>query len=103
MSDEAKARLQAMNRPVPEADPVAYARMKYEMENRTNRGFMSKVWGPFSGHPDMTPGGQVGQPADDRLPSDHPGQRSRGSGRDPRRRHGVTDVGAQIAADSERR
>ena len=25
-----------MKRPVPEADPVAYARMKYELENRTN-------------------------------------------------------------------
>ena len=27
---EAKSQLKAMNRPVPEADPVAYARMKYE-------------------------------------------------------------------------
>src|SRR5262245_45092589 len=35
--EEAKSRLQAMNLPVPEADPVAYARMKYEIENRTNR------------------------------------------------------------------
>ena len=29
-ADEAKAQLEAMKRPVPEADPVAYARMKYE-------------------------------------------------------------------------
>src|SRR5687767_12152764 len=31
--EEAKTRLQQMNRPIPEADPVAYARMKYEIEN----------------------------------------------------------------------
>jgi outer membrane protein assembly factor BamD len=49
--EEAKARLQAMNRPVPEADPVAFARQKYELENRTDRSFLSKVWGPFGGHP----------------------------------------------------
>ena len=28
-----------MKRPVPEADPVAYARMKYEMENHTQARF----------------------------------------------------------------
>ena len=33
-ADEATDKLKDMNRPVPEADPVAYARMKYEMENR---------------------------------------------------------------------
>src|SRR5579883_2548416 len=32
--DEAKDELKAMKRPVPDADPVAYARMKYELENR---------------------------------------------------------------------
>ena len=33
--DEAKARLAGDEPAVPEADPVAYARMKYELENRT--------------------------------------------------------------------
>ena len=36
-----------MKRPVPEADPVAYARMKYEMENRTKPGMMSHALGVF--------------------------------------------------------
>jgi outer membrane protein assembly factor BamD len=60
--DEAKSRLQALNRPVPESDPVAYARMKYEMENRTSRGMMGKAWGPFSGHPDMNHAAKSGTP-----------------------------------------
>jgi len=34
-----------MNRPVPEADPVAYARQKYEMENRQKKKLLSKAWG----------------------------------------------------------
>src|SRR5258706_7813912 len=45
--DEATQKLQAMNRPVPQADPVAYARMKYEMENRDKAGVMSQVLGVF--------------------------------------------------------
>jgi outer membrane protein assembly factor BamD len=60
--EEAKARLQALNRPVPDADPVAYARMKYEMENQTSRSLMGKAWGPFSGHPDMTKAAKSGTP-----------------------------------------
>ncbi len=61
-AEEAKARLQAMNRPVPEADPVAYSRMKYEQENRTSRSLLAKVWGPFSSRPDMTPAAKSGSP-----------------------------------------
>ncbi len=60
--EEAKARLEEMKRPVPEADPVAYARMKYEMENRSHRGLMSKVWGPFASHPDMSMSAKSGTP-----------------------------------------
>ena len=61
-ADESKARLQAMNRPVPEADPVAYSRMKYEQENRTTRSLLGKVWGPFSSRPDMNPAAKSGTP-----------------------------------------
>src|SRR5262245_1973208 len=60
--DEAKAKLTEMNRPIPEADPVAYARMKYEIENRTDRSFLGKVWGPFSGRPDMSQAAKSGSP-----------------------------------------
>jgi outer membrane protein assembly factor BamD len=60
--EEAKARLEEMKRPVPEADPVAYARMKYELENRTNRSLIGKVWGPFSGKPDTSMAAKSGSP-----------------------------------------
>ncbi len=59
---EAKANLEAMGRPVPEADPIQLQRMQYEKENRTTRGFMSKLWGPFSGRPDMTQAAKSGSP-----------------------------------------
>jgi DNA uptake protein ComE-like DNA-binding protein len=61
-AEESKARLQALNRPVPEADPVAYARMKYEQENRTERGLLGKMWGPFSSRPDMSQAAKSGSP-----------------------------------------
>ena len=60
--EEAKAKLEAMKRPIPEADPVAYARMKYEIENRTDRSLLSKMWGPFSGRPTMAPAAKSGSP-----------------------------------------
>jgi outer membrane protein assembly factor BamD len=60
--DAAKERLQALNAPVPQADPVAMARMQYELENRTKRSFMSKMWGGFSGRPDTSPAAKSGKP-----------------------------------------
>lgn len=59
---EATNRLKAMNRPVPDADPVQYARQKYELENRKRRGLISKAWGPFSGHPNTLSAAQSGSP-----------------------------------------
>jgi outer membrane protein assembly factor BamD len=59
---EAKARLEAMNQPVPEADPVSYNRMKYELENRTSRSFLGKMWGPFSSRPDVSAAAKSGSP-----------------------------------------
>jgi outer membrane protein assembly factor BamD len=47
---------------VPEADPVAVARMKYEIENRTKPGKMTHVFGAFSSRPDMTPAAKAGTP-----------------------------------------
>ena len=35
--EEATSRLKAMGRPMPEADPVAYARAKHELDNRHKR------------------------------------------------------------------
>jgi outer membrane protein assembly factor BamD len=59
---EATARLKAMNRPVPEADPVQYAREKYELENQRHRSLIGKMWGPFSGHPNTLTAAQSGTP-----------------------------------------
>jgi len=43
--DNAKKRLAAMEMAIPEADPVAYNRMKYELENREKSGFMGSTMG----------------------------------------------------------
>ena len=59
---EATGQLKAMNRPVPEADPVAYAREKYELENRRKRGLVGKVMLPFSSAPDVLNAARSGSP-----------------------------------------
>ena len=59
---EATSQLKTMNRPVPEADPVAYAREKYELENRQKRGLISKVVMPFSSSPDILNAAKSGSP-----------------------------------------
>jgi hypothetical protein len=66
---DAKAQLKAMNRPVPDADPVAEARMKFELQNRSKAGLMSKVWSPFSSRPDTLAAAKSGTP---QMDSFHP-------------------------------
>jgi len=60
--DEAKSRLQAMNRPVPESDPTALAHMKYELENRTKAGIPGRVLGVFGSRPDVRAAAKSGTP-----------------------------------------
>jgi outer membrane protein assembly factor BamD len=60
--DAAKAALVDMKRPVPEADPEALARMKYDQENRTKRGLLAKAWGPFGSRPDVSAAAKSGSP-----------------------------------------
>jgi hypothetical protein len=62
-ADSAKLRLQAMNKPVPDVDPVAYARERYELENREKRGFLGKALVPFSSHPDLLLAAKSGPPS----------------------------------------
>jgi outer membrane protein assembly factor BamD len=62
-ADAARQRLVAMNRPVPDADPVAYARMKFELENRQDPGFMHHFWGIFRKSPDTHLAARSGAPA----------------------------------------
>jgi len=61
--ETAKERLTALKRAVPAADPAAYARQKYELENRTRPGMISKAIGLVSGHPDTSLAAKMGAPA----------------------------------------
>ncbi|MGD0046388.1 MAG: outer membrane protein assembly factor BamD [Bryobacteraceae bacterium] len=59
---DATSHLKAMNRPVPEADPVAYARQKYELENRQKKKLVSRVVEPFASRPDVINTAKSGSP-----------------------------------------
>jgi len=61
-AEDARAQLEVMKRPIPEVDPVAYARQKFEIENRTKSGFLKPALGVFSGSPDMTGAAKSGTP-----------------------------------------
>ena len=62
-AEEAKKRLAALKRPIPEADPVAMERMRYEIENRDNPSLMSHLWGIFRKNPDTHLAAKSGTPA----------------------------------------
>jgi tetratricopeptide (TPR) repeat protein len=61
--DEAKERLTALKQPIPQADANAYARQKYEYENRTKPSMFSKTMGIFEGRPDTHLAAKSGTPA----------------------------------------
>jgi outer membrane protein assembly factor BamD len=62
-AEDARAQLEVMKRPVPEVDQARLNHMKYELENRTKRGFLSPALGMFSGKPDMHDAAKSGTPA----------------------------------------
>jgi outer membrane protein assembly factor BamD len=94
-ADDAKAKLQAMNRPVPEVDPAAMARMQYELDNREKAGLPSRIIGPFKSKPDVRMASKSGSPAMDprhpTIPVSVP-QTAAGTG--------VTDVNAAVVSDT---
>jgi outer membrane protein assembly factor BamD len=61
--DNAKKLLTQMERPVPEADPVAYAHWKYELENRSKPGIVHRTLAPFVSHPETYLAAKSGTPA----------------------------------------
>ena len=81
---------------IPEADPVAVARMKYEQENRIKRGMMTKATGIFRKSPDTSTAAKSGAPAMTRnqpsLPATVPLPAAAGAG--------VTDVSVSTVTDS---
>ncbi len=62
-ADDAKQILKTMEMPVPEADPVATARMKYELENRTKPGIMDRTLGFMKTGPDLRTAAKSGSPS----------------------------------------
>jgi len=65
--DEAKSKLEQMEKPIPEADPVAYARMKFELENRKKAGIVRKTLNVLSKSPDVRMAAKSGTPSMDGL------------------------------------
>jgi len=65
--ENAKEMLTAMKRPVPEADPTAYARMKYELASRTRPSILHRTISPFESHPDTYLAARSGAPAMEAL------------------------------------
>jgi outer membrane protein assembly factor BamD len=61
--DAAKSRLTELKRPIPEGDPAAYARMKYDIEHRTREGMWARTMGVITGHPDVGAAAKNGAPA----------------------------------------
>jgi outer membrane protein assembly factor BamD len=66
-AEQAKKKLNAMELPIPEPDPVALARQKYEQANYEKPGLMSHVWGVFRKSPDVSMAAKSGQPATEML------------------------------------
>jgi outer membrane protein assembly factor BamD len=62
-AEQSKKQLTLMEMDIPEADPVALARMQYEQENRENPGLMSHFWGMFRKSPDVSTAAKSGEPA----------------------------------------
>jgi outer membrane protein assembly factor BamD len=65
--DGAKEMLTAMKRPVPQADPAAYARMKSELESRTRPGIVHRTISPFTSRPETYLAAKSGNPAMESL------------------------------------
>ncbi len=61
-ADQAKKKLQDLEAPIPEADPQAVARMKYEMENRTKPGLLSRTTDFLRSSPDVSAAAKSGTP-----------------------------------------
>lgn len=61
-ADQAKRKLTALELPIPEADPVAAERMRFEAENRTKPGVLHKATSFVRRGPEMAGAAKTGQP-----------------------------------------
>lgn len=62
-ADEARRKLNSLEAPIPDPDPVALARMKYEQENRTAPGLFYRLTGFIRTSPDVHLAAKSGEPA----------------------------------------
>ena len=62
-ADAARKKLTSLEQPIPEPDPVAAARMKYELANQDKPGVFSHFWGIFRTRPDVSMAAKSGTPA----------------------------------------
>jgi outer membrane protein assembly factor BamD len=63
LSEAAKKRLKELEMAIPEVDPVAYNRMKWEQENRTKASMLARGTSILKRGPDMSSAAKSGQPA----------------------------------------
>jgi len=61
-ADDAKKKLTAMELPIPDADPAAAARMKFEAENQKRPGILHRSTAVFAGHPETYAAAKAGTP-----------------------------------------
>jgi outer membrane protein assembly factor BamD len=59
---DAKKKLIVMEKTVPEPDPAALARQKYERDNREKIGTVSQFWGTFKSQPEVRRAAKSGAP-----------------------------------------
>jgi outer membrane protein assembly factor BamD len=62
-ADASKKKLKELEMPIPEADPVAYNRMKWEQENRTKPSILARSTSLLTRGPDVSAAAKSGQPA----------------------------------------
>ena len=74
--EQAKERLAAFDRPIPEPDAEMFDLMKYNLERRVEKGKFGKAFGVFSGKPNVRYAAKRGKPATTpMIPSVPPGIR----------------------------
>jgi outer membrane protein assembly factor BamD len=71
-ADDARSRLSALNAPVPEADPMALARMTYEQAHAVSPGLWDSFMGMFRSRPDVS--GALGKTAPPTMTAQGPAQ-----------------------------
>jgi len=67
LAADATERLEEMEAEIPEPDPVALARMEYEMENAEKLGIGGSFWGIFRSKPNFKSAAKSGTPASTSL------------------------------------